>query len=294
MTEHEVTMCELLGMVASQPADVVFSFTGLALRGGQTGPHADGWGLALYDGMFARLFLEEHPAYSSPLARFLRENPILAQLAVAHVRKMTRGTAAIENTHPFVRVVNGRHIVFAHNGTLPHVRERPLRHESTLGNTDSEHAFCVILEELRERFGPVYPDEPQRLGDMLFEVGNALGQDGVFNFLYADGRHLFARCGDSLYATVRRAPFREVTLVDAEVSMNFGETANGGHGDLRMAAVATTPLTRNETWIKGTPGTLWQFTDGDLVQTWQPAEGYAEANPKIVPDTSTDGIPINA
>ena len=49
-------MCELLGMVASQPADVVFSFTGLALRGGKTGPHADGWGLALYDGKFARVF----------------------------------------------------------------------------------------------------------------------------------------------------------------------------------------------------------------------------------------------
>ena len=28
-------MCELLGMVASHPADVVFSFTGLALRGGR-------------------------------------------------------------------------------------------------------------------------------------------------------------------------------------------------------------------------------------------------------------------
>ncbi|MET0390894.1 MAG: class II glutamine amidotransferase [Polyangiales bacterium] len=286
-------MCELLGMVASQPADVVFSFTGLALRGGQTGPHADGWGLALYDGMFARLFLEEHPAYSSPLARFLREKSILARLAVAHVRKMTRGTAAIENTHPFVRVVNGRHIVFAHNGTLPNVRKRPLLHESTLGNTDSEHAFCVLLETLRERFGPTYPDDPQQLGDMLFELGNELGQDGVFNFLYADGKHLFARCGDSLYATVRRAPFSEVTLVDAEVSMNFGEHANGAASDLRMAAVATAPLTRNETWIRGTPGTLWLFADGDLVHTWTPAEGYVEANPKIVPDTTLE-TPVEA
>jgi predicted glutamine amidotransferase len=275
-------MCELLGMVASQPADVVFSFTGLAMRGGQTGPHADGWGLALYDGMFARLFLEEHPAYSSPLARFLRENPILARLAVAHVRKMTRGVASIENTHPFVRVVNGRHVVFAHNGTLPSVRQRALRYESTLGNTDSEHAFCVILETLRERFGPSYPDDPYQLGAMLFELGNQLGQDGVFNFLYADGQTLFARCGDSLYATVRRSPFREVTLVDAEVSMNFGEVS-GAAGDLRMAAVATTPLTRNETWIRGTPGTLWMFADGDLVNTWAPAEGYVEASPQIVP-----------
>jgi glutamine amidotransferase len=275
-------------MVASQPADVLFSFTGLALRGGQTGPHADGWGLACYDGKFARLFLEEHPAYSSPFARFLRENPILAKLAVAHVRKLTRGQACIQNTHPFCRVVNGRHIVFAHNGTLPNVRSRKLRYQSTLGDTDSEHAFCVLLDALRERFGPTYPEDPHELGALLHELGNELGQDGVFNFLFADGQHLFARCGDSLYATVRRAPFCDVTLVDAEVSMNFGDhsghNGHGGTGDLRMAAVATMPLTRNETWIRGRPGTLWLFADGDLVHTWNPPEGYTEAAPKIVPE----------
>jgi len=278
-------MCELLGMVASEPADVLFSFTGLAMRGGQTGPHADGWGLAVYDGKFARLFLEEHPAYSSPFARFLRENQMLAKLAVAHVRKLTRGAASIHNTHPFCRVVNGRHIVFAHNGTLPTIRSRPLRRESTLGDTDSEHAFCVLLEALRERFGPNYPDDPLQLGSLLFELGNELGQDGVFNFLFADGQHLFARCGDSLYATVRRPPFGDVTLVDAEVSMNFGDHA-GGSSELRMAAVATMPLTRNESWIRGTPGTLWLFAQGDLVHTWTPAPGYVEAHPVIVPDVN--------
>ncbi|HMJ16452.1 MAG TPA: class II glutamine amidotransferase, partial [Polyangiaceae bacterium] len=122
-------MCELLGMVANVPTDLMFSFSGFALRGGQTGPHADGWGVCLYEGRFARTFLEPHPAFSSPLARFLRENPIQSQLAVAHIRKMTRGGPAIQNTHPFVRVLHGRHIVFAHNGTLPSVRERPLRYE---------------------------------------------------------------------------------------------------------------------------------------------------------------------
>ncbi len=69
-------MCELLGMVSNVPTDIVFSFPGLALRGGRTGPHADGWGVSLYDGLFARTFLEPHPAFSSPLARFIRENPI--------------------------------------------------------------------------------------------------------------------------------------------------------------------------------------------------------------------------
>jgi predicted glutamine amidotransferase len=274
-------MCELLGMVASQPADVIFSFTGLALRGGKTGPHADGWGLALYDGMFARVFLEQDPAFSSPLARFLRDNPILARLAIAHVRKMTRGGASIQNTHPFVRVVQGRHLVFAHNGTLPHVRSRSLQYESTLGDTDSEHAFCVLLEAMREAFGSHYPDDPHVIGKLLYELGNQLGQDGVFNFLLADGQHLFARCGDSLYSVQRRAPFSEATLVDAEVSVNFGELHP--HDDLKMAAVATAPLTRNEHWVKAAPGTLWIFSQGELIDTFAPSPSYAEGAPTITP-----------
>src|SRR4051812_32716420 len=61
-------MCELLGMECNLPTDIVFSFTGFALRGGKTGPHADGWGLALYDGRYARSFLEPTPACESPMA----------------------------------------------------------------------------------------------------------------------------------------------------------------------------------------------------------------------------------
>ena len=148
-------MCELLGMVSNVPADLAFSFTGFALRGGQTGPHADGWGVSLYDGRFARTFLEPHPAFSSPLARF-------------------------------VRVFDRRHLVFAHNGTLPNVRDVRLDYESAIGETDSEHAFCVMLEALRKRHGGQYPKDPLVLGEFLYEIGNELGADGVFNFLLAE------------------------------------------------------------------------------------------------------------
>lgn len=49
-------MCELLGMSANVPTDIVFSFTGLMQRGGGTGPHRDGWGIAFYEGRGVRLF----------------------------------------------------------------------------------------------------------------------------------------------------------------------------------------------------------------------------------------------
>jgi predicted glutamine amidotransferase len=269
-------MCELLGMETNHPTDVVFSFTGLALRGGQTGPHADGWGLSLYDGHFARTFLEQDPAHSSLLARFLREHPILTRLAIAHVRKMTRGVASLPNTHPFVRVWGGRHIVFAHNGTLPRIKERRLRVESTIGETDSEYAFCVLLEMLRESYGPRCPDDPRKLGKTVYEIANELGRDGMFNFLLADGDHLFARCGDSLHSVVRRAPFGPATLVDAEVRVHFGELLQ--LADSSMAVVATAPLTRDEHWTKAKPGTLWVFSEGDLLCTFEPPSDYLPAS----------------
>lgn len=49
-------MCELLAMSANVPTDIVFSFTGLAQRGGVTGPHVDGWGITFYEGRGSRTF----------------------------------------------------------------------------------------------------------------------------------------------------------------------------------------------------------------------------------------------
>jgi glutamine amidotransferase len=265
----------LLGVVSNVPADLVFSFTGFALRGGQTGPHADGWGLSLYEGLFARTFLEPHPAFSSPLARFLRENPIQTGLAVAHIRKKTRGEPRIENTHPFVRTLYGRHVVFAHNGTLPSIRERPLTWQSTLGDTDSEHAFCVLLEELRAAYGERYPSDPYQLGKTLHELGNELGEDGIFNFLYADGECLYARCGDNLSCILREPPFGSATLVDADVRVNLGEVMREVP-DARMAVIATEPLTRDEKWEKGVPGGLWVFRAGERLLSF-PGNEKAQA-----------------
>lgn len=265
-------MCELLGIGASVPIDIAFSFSGFAQRGGRTGPHADGWGVALYDGAFARMFLEERPAFSSPLTRFLEANPIATPLAVAHIRKKTRGEARLANTHPFVRVLHGRHLVFAHNGTLPTVRSHRLRIESPIGDTDSEHAFCLLLERLRDAFPDDWPDDAETLGATMFALANELGRDGIFNFLLADGRHLFARCGDHLCHIVRRPPLGRATLVDGEMTVDFAQILRGGGS---VAVAATSPLTRDEAWVTATPGTLWVFRDGELVASF---DGLPEAS----------------
>lgn len=256
-------MCELLGMECNVPTDIVFSFSGLAMRGGLKGPHADGWGLALYEGRAVRTFLEPAAAARSALARFVRENPIKTLLAVAHVRRRTRGKIALENTHPFVRELWGRSFVFAHNGTLRRVRRHRLGRFLPIGTTDSEHAFCVLLDRLSRRFARP-PTPRERLWRAVAEFGGELGAGGTFNFLLADGEHLYARCATKLAHVARRAPFGRATLADDDVRVDFAEVTTPRD---RVAIVSTVPLTRDEAWTLGKPGELWVFRHGELRAT---------------------------
>lgn len=266
-------------MSCNVPTDITFSFTGLSLRGGKTGPHADGWGLALYEGPFARTFLEAYPAASSALADFVRKHPIKTLLAVAHVRKKTRGATCLQNTHPFKRVMWGRHFVFAHNGTLPRVQERALRTATPIGNTDSEHAFCWMLEQIRASFPDGYPRNPYRMAETVAALGAELGREGKFNFLLADGAHLYARCSTKLAHIARKAPFGRATLRDAEMRVDFARVTTPRD---RVAVVATEPLTRDERWEIAAPGTLWVFHRGALRWTLSSGGAPIEEQPPRV------------
>jgi glutamine amidotransferase len=256
-------MCELLGMECNVPTDIVFSFSGLAIRGGKHGPHADGWGLALYDGRLARIFLEPTAAADSPLAQFIREHPIKTLLAIAHVRQRTRGGTGLVNTHPFSRELWGRHFVFAHNGTIKQANRLKLGRFHPIGNTDSERAFCALMGALAHDFD-TYPKSRTELATAIAGHAKRIGRHGTFNMLLGDGDQLFARCATRMHHIIRQAPFAKATLADEDISVDF--TAVTTPHD-RVAVVATLPLTRDETWIAGEPGTLWVFRDGRLAKT---------------------------
>lgn len=250
-------------MECNVPTDIVFSFSGLALRGGLRGPHADGWGLALYEGKVARTFLDPQPASHSRLAKFVRNNPIKTLLAIAHVRKKTHGHLKLKNTHPFVRELWGRHWVFAHNGKLRGARELALGRFTPVGTTDSEHAFCHLLARLQKTF-KAYPRDRKKLFEVVHAIGNDIGKLGTFNFLLADGDYLFARCSTKLVYIIRKAPFGPATLTDEDLTVDFRKVTTPTD---RVAVIATTPLTRDEVWTHADPGTLWVFRRGALRAT---------------------------
>jgi glutamine amidotransferase len=256
-------MCELLGMECNVPTDIVFSFSGLALRGGARGPHADGWGLALYERKSVRTFLEPGAAAKSALAEYIRKNPIKTLLAIAHVRRRTRGPVNLANTHPFVRELWGRHFTFAHNGTVKGVRKRAAGRFAPIGTTDSEHAFCVLLNHLQRRFPKGHPGN-KALARAVADAGAEIGERGTFNFLLADGDQLFARCATKLCYIIRKAPFKKATLADDDISVDFSEVTTPKD---RVAVIATAPLTRDEQWTIGVPNQMWVFRKGRLAET---------------------------
>ncbi|MGB6138497.1 MAG: class II glutamine amidotransferase, partial [Shewanella sp.] len=111
-------MCELLAMSANVPTDIVFSFTGLAERGGVTGPHVDGWGITFYEGKGNRTFKDASASSKSHIADLIKSYPIKSEIVVSHIRQANRGCVSLVNTHPFTRELWGRYWTYAHNGQL--------------------------------------------------------------------------------------------------------------------------------------------------------------------------------
>lgn len=254
-------MCQLLGMNCNVPTDIVFSFTGFATRGGRTDVHADGWGIAFFEGKGVRHFVDYEAAVASPIADLIKRYPIKSRNVIAHIRKATQGRIALENCHPFVRELWGRYWVFAHNGDLKDFSPPLDGAFRRVGTTDSEWAFCYLLQQLRRRFGDEAPERPA-LTAALRELCREIAAHGTFNMMLSDGATLFAHCSTELHYIVRQYPFSTAKLSDEDMSVDFSEVTTPND---RVAIIVTAPLTTNETWVRFAPGELKVFVDGTPV-----------------------------
>jgi predicted glutamine amidotransferase len=253
-------VCELLGMSANVPTDICFSFAGLMRRGGASGPHRDGWGIAFYEGKGCRSFHDPAASAHSEIAQFIRGYPIKSRIVVCHIRRANRGKVALANTHPFQRELWGRLWTFAHNGQLRGVKALPLTHYRAIGTTDSEHAFCWMLDRLRERWRE--PPSDAALYRSTLEFSQELAGRGVFNMLMSDGRQLYAFCSTSLVALTRRSPFGAATLIDQDLTVDFSQHTTPN--DI-VSVIATRPLTRDERWTPFEKKSLAAFSGGKRV-----------------------------
>jgi predicted glutamine amidotransferase len=247
-------MCQLLGMNANVPTDVMFSFAGLAARAVE---HKDGFGIAFFEGRGLRLFVDPASARHSLLAEAIQRYPIHSEVVIAHIRKATQGRVALENTHPFARELWGRYWVAAHNGNLVDFQPRLHAAFRPVGDTDSERAFCWLMQEL----GKAHCQLPsvQELTLTLRELLPAIHRHGSFNLLLSNGEALWAHASTRLHLLLRAHPFKPVRLLDADLSVDFSAHTTP---DDRIALVATEPLTADEDWQTLMPGELVVLRNG--------------------------------
>ncbi len=238
-------MCELLGISSSRPARWDDALTLFRKRGGDTADNPDGWGLAYRDDDAWQLYKAAEPASRSEQLARLSQTVVTKQL-IAHVRKANPPSdCTLVNTHPFVRECCGRSWVFAHNGRVPEVTQPQgccYPHSSRpQGQTDSEHAFYFLLDEIAGVFGRATDREPAEWFGRLAALSADIAAYGQFNFLMSDGEHLIAYGHDRLHHLQR-----------------------GGHG-LRAMLIASEPLTGDEPWEAFRPGELQVFRNGERI-----------------------------
>jgi predicted glutamine amidotransferase len=230
-------MCRLFALRASAPCPVYDSLYAAdhSLCKQSCGDrkrecHEDGWGVGYYKDNSAERVRSARSAALDPLYRELARS-IQARTLLAHVRQASMGGVAERNCHPFVY----GSWLFAHNGTVvgfPEIREEV---RSTLpgqlsqciqGDTDSEHAFFLMLARLEKVLGTLDSPAPvQAVCEVVASTIQWLEErspgDGKepsrFNFLLTDGESMVAsRFGHSLFWQRARSDGADAVFIASE------------------------------------------------------------------------------
>ncbi|PMS19827.1 hypothetical protein C0Z18_12945 [Trinickia dabaoshanensis] len=158
--------------------------------------------------------------------------------------------------HRFAR--HGAQAPGIHNGRLDGIAARSGAEQSfrPVGTTDSELAFCLLLDYLAPLWhaGSI-PEIGDRL-DRVTRFAADMREMGPANFLYADSEVVFAH-GDrrtqtdgsvtppGLWSLCRKC------AVDADALTRAGVTIGGGGGEQEIVLFASVPLTSERPWHQG-------------------------------------------
>ena len=252
-------MCELFGLCSNKEVGISFSWRGFVRRGEK---NPSGWGVGWYvknekGKIYAALVKEPRPSVRSPVAQLLGRG-IRSHIVISHVRLATEGSERYVNTHPFVRLVNNSEWIFAHNGTVS-IKWANLKRYHPIGETDSEYAFCYILDNISDNNLIL-----DGLFRRMYEVVEEISDFGKFNFLMSDGEYLFAHTTDgNLHYLIRHPPHKGIVrLRDEDFEVSLEEMKKM---DEYVVLLATRPLTRNEDWVKLKRRKIYVFRDGDPI-----------------------------
>jgi len=228
-------MCQLFGLSSNKNVDIQLSLREFRHRGARN-PH--GWGFAFYLDDGWKIIKEPKSLADENIQS--KEFQFKSKIIIGHVRLATCGNKTHLNTHPFYR----NNWVFAHNGTVKKImkeKEFKLSELKPFGETDSEYAFCYLLQKIGKE------KDPQKIAEILEREAEKIKEYGRFNFLLSDGKILYAYGHDQLSFVKRKAPFQEVTLKDDEYTVHLSEIKAP---DEKAILIATEPFTIDENWQK--------------------------------------------
>ena len=263
-------------MSSLEPATVSISLEELGRRGGLTGPHKDGWGVAFYAGRDVRIVRETCPASSSSSIEFIKSQNFRSRIVISHIRQATKGAVELSNTQPFAREVGGRMHVFAHNGDLEGIEERMAAGEGpyrALGDTDSEYAYCVLMNRMYTLWSSAQaPDLQARLA-LVSRFALELRDLGPANFVYSDSEVLYVHghqrtqqeTGEigppGLYTLCRTCPSRAPRqhIEGVEIGLPEGRQQ-------RVLLAASVPLTQ-EAWTPLAEGEVLAIAGGRVLKS---------------------------
>lgn len=173
-------MCRLVGWVSTTPITVTEALggRGLAELIDLSRLHADGWGIAWWDGEHLRSQRSRQPAHSSPeFAAAVRD--VRSDAVLLHLRRATPGTSvATANTHPFL--LDDRW-AFGHDGAL--------------GPADNLLSFLTVSQRKALRGDTA----SERLMHLMVDRVDSVGlEEGLRRTITDEGRELAPSNGNSL------------------------------------------------------------------------------------------------
>jgi len=230
----------------------------------------DGWGFAWYprDGVGASVLKDPHVEYDMAVATAIqRWDRFRSSIFVCH--SGTHRGRSFTDTHPFVRSHAGRDWVFAHNGELGRNLDVTLPLDEGLGfepvgHTDTEHAFCWLMGQVRAVGARSLSDLSWRT---VREWLHRLNELGSLNVMWSDGLHVVAyhdKDGFNALHHLRRLPppsseRLETDLIELDVSNSVDENRT-------FTIVSTRPLS-GEDWVAFAPGEMRVISHGCLIKT---------------------------
>ncbi|MBP6933130.1 MAG: class II glutamine amidotransferase [Candidatus Methanofastidiosum sp.] len=223
-------MCQLLGLSSNEPADIEFSLMEFKYRAKY---NYHGWGFGFLDGNNWKIIKQPSSLDDENINE--EKFKFKSKIIIGHVRLKSCGDKIHQNTHPF-QIENW---VFAHNGTVSRIKNWPLEKYKPEGDTDSEYAFCHLLEKITL--------DASEVNKIIKKEADKIRALGKFNFLMSDGKRLYAYGDNSLYYVQRESPFGFATLKDVQYKINLAEVKKPGEV---VTIIATEPLTSDEKWIR--------------------------------------------